>query len=77
MPSVPSLPPLPVVCMHTNLHVFNFLSLRCICLFTVNKPKDALLTQSKLCIKHNQLSSFEQGFNIHACSIQREYYLFF
>ena len=27
--------------------------------------------------KENQQSSFEQGFNIHAGSIQREYYLFF
>ena len=69
MPSVPSLLTLPVVCMHTNLHVFNFLSLRCIGLFTVNKLKDALYTRSKLCIKQSQQSSFEQGFNIHAGSI--------
>ena len=55
----------------------DYLYTRCIGLFTVNKLKDALYTQSKLCIKQNQQSSFEQGFNIHAGSIQREYYLFF
>ena len=34
------------------------------------------MSKSKLCIKQNQQSSFEQGFNIRAGSIQREYYLF-
>ena len=79
MPPVPSLPPLPIVRMQTNLYVFNFLSLRCIGLFTVNKLKDACRPRLSFAssiinsLASNKVSTYS---NIRAGSIQREYYLF-
>ena len=73
MASVPSLPPLPIsACRPTYMFSTSYL----LDAYDYAQLISSKMSKSKLCIKQNQQSSFEQGFNIRAGSIQREYYLF-